>query len=132
MSDLVLLAPQHSRYSWRFDQSGLDVRDAFVAAFLEYNEGREIDGAGDFVLLSAPSAIVRFAGVPSEHAGEYEAMEVEVRDTLNEPLGFLDFMFRMHTLVHPFLIDADHVYFEGLTAVGCQHGVPVLEMRQGS
>lgn len=132
MPDLTWLDPRHRDYSWRFNESELDDRDAFVAAFVAYNEELETEGASvDFLLLNASAAIVRFSGVPEE-GSDYEDMEVEVRTDLGEPLRFWDFMYRLHSLVFPYLADADHVFFEGLSFQEMRDGVPVFRLEQGS
>jgi len=48
-------------------------------------------------------------------------------------MSFLEFMFLANNAVHPYLCDADHVFFEGLSMAGENEvGIPVFCMQQGS
>ena len=123
--------PRHDLYSWNFGADAPEQLDAFVAAFVNYNEsiGAEVP-TEDFVLIDGDSAIVRFVGVGED--GEYEDRETVVRGTPGAPLRLWEFMHHLHRQIHGFLVDADHVFFEGLTVEGLRDGIPVLELRQGS
>ena len=123
--------PRHDLFSWNFGTDAPEQQDAFVAAFVNYN--RSIGGDipdRDFVLIDSDAVIVCFIGVSAD--GEYEDHETVVRGTPGEPLRLWEFMHRLHLQIHRLLIDADHVFFEGLTVQGLRDGIPVLELRQGS
>jgi hypothetical protein len=123
--------PRHDLYSWSFAADAPEQQDTFAAAFIDYNRAIGSDvPTEDFVLIDADSVIVRFMGVGEDN--EYEDRETVVRGRPGEPLRLWEFMHRLHLQIHGFLVDADHVFFEGLTVQGLRDGIPVLELSQGS
>ncbi len=132
MADQIWLDDRHRLYAWSFTEELYPTLAEFVAAFVAYNEDiGEQPPVEDFVLLPSSSVFITFDGVPKD-ASEYENLEVAVRSESGEPLRFLEFMYSLHTQVHPYLVDADHVFYEGLTFVRLRDDIPVFELIQGS
>lgn len=132
MTRSTTIDTRQSLYSWNFATEGLDDRNAFENAFKSHNEELEVDPFDPtFVLVAAPRVVVLFDGV-RDGDDEYSAMEVVVTAEGTASLSFLDFMYRLHMLVHPYLVRADAVFFEGVVAEGVRDGAPLLRLVLGS
>ena len=127
-----LLDTRHKQYAWSFATPPLpDVR-TFALALAQYNEDLGIElPLDDFVLFPSPVAIVCFQGITPDGGG-YDDMEVVVGAADGPSLSFFSFLYRLHSLIAPYLRDADDVFYEGLTAIAVRDGVPVVALILGS
>lgn len=120
-------------FAWAFGRDTYTAIGAFLAEFTDYNcEIMKMkQPIGDFILSEEPSISLHFQGVP-EGEDDYNDISVTITSRNGGPLLFLEFMFLANNAVHPYLCNADHVFFEGHSEAGDIDGTPAFLMRQGS
>lgn len=88
----------------------------------------------DEVVLEAPRLRVAWFGLASPDDDEYTDYTTELEADDGARLTAGELLRKLNNLAAPRLVDADHVYFEGLylTDPPESDGVPLYEMSQGS
>lgn len=88
----------------------------------------------DEAVLAAPRVRVSWFGLESPDDDEYTDYTTELEPDDGTAFTAGELLRKLNNLVAPRLVDADHVFFEGLylTDPPADDGIPVYEMMQGS